>query len=164
MSSTPKICILALAATLGLAAAAAREARADFLLELANGSTLTAESYVESGGKLVVYRRSGEVEIDRASVTAIRDVGETADTPAFPLVAQPTIGEPPQPVDPPAPAPALARETEARKRELTRKVIFAHRDLLFARNRGDDAKSLEQRRKGIEALEKERATFREVRE
>jgi hypothetical protein len=151
--------------------------RADFVIELSTGGTIVAESYVEDGAKLRVHRFSGELQVDRAQVKAIRErrgqpeeAGElppppaAAETGVAPVstAAAPAAADPGAPPVPPevSPLPEDRAKLAALEGQLTRDLILANRDLLFARNRGEYERELERRRKEIQAIEKRR---REVR-
>jgi hypothetical protein len=53
-------------------------------------------------------------------------------------------------------------DARVRERELTRAIILAHRDLLFAENRGEAKADIELRRGHIAELEAERSSVRKV--
>ena len=156
--------ILSMALFAGLAASP--PARADFRIVLRDGGVMVAESYQVRGEKLLVYRSTGMVEIDRARVESIRE-DASEDQAASPLRARPeapadsprqaSVGHGPAAAAGAAPSAAVSPEdTSAGERQLTRQIILANRDLLFAENRGEDKAAIEKRKKEITRLEGER--------
>ncbi|MBI2964194.1 MAG: hypothetical protein HYY35_10605 [Deltaproteobacteria bacterium] len=132
-------------------------AHADFEISLREGQTVIAKSYRFEGDKLIAYQPAGEVQIDRARIVNIRDRG--ADPPPHPARA-------PRAVDAPARAPQTvsadakaATDPEARERQLSRAIILAYRDLMFAQNRGESKEEIEKRKAEIKKLEAERASL-----
>jgi hypothetical protein len=143
---------------------AARGASADFSISLREGTTVIAKSYRIDGDKVVAYTVSGEVRIESSRVMNIRDRGTAGPTEA----AEPAAGPTPRPaatprlgVDPQSPF-LTVDEARTRDRELARALILAHRDLLFAENRGESQAELDRRRTEIEKLDSERSRVRAV--
>ncbi|MGH7819760.1 MAG: hypothetical protein ACREQ9_08305 [Candidatus Binatia bacterium] len=149
----------------GLGLLFASGAQAYFEVELTTGGTVLASSYTEAGAKLLLYRPSGVLEVDR---TAVKEIRERSG--AVPEAAAP------KPIAEPAPAPVRQQKAEIVEsapsvvipqgedpakveRALTMKLILANRDMLFARNAGEDEKSLEKRKKEIERIQKQRETI-----
>lgn len=136
-------------------------ARSDFEISLREGGTVLAQSYRIEGDKLVAYKPSGEVQIDRARVVNIRDRGANpvirparaaAPAEASPKEAGATVAT--------AATPSQAAvDPAARERELSRAVIIGYRDLMFARNRGENKEEIEKRKAEIKKLETERASL-----
>lgn len=138
-------------------------------IELDTGGVVLADSYVEKEGKLILYRPAGELEVELKAVKAIREkAGELPS--GEPSSPPPEPAEPAQPAPPaapkeesaevPVPTPAPGVDLVKLEAEVTRKLILANRDLLFAQNRGDEKKSIEKRRDEIKRLQKQREDLR----
>lgn len=144
----------------------ASAARADFEISLREGGTVLAQSYRIEGDKIVAHKPSGDLEIDRARVVNIRDRG--ADGPA--AAAKPPAVDAPARlapatralVLPPSSSTVTPQDASAREGEITRAIILANRDLLFAQNRGEGKQDLDRRRAEIKKLEAERASVRKL--
>ncbi|MGH7857192.1 MAG: hypothetical protein ACREQY_07640, partial [Candidatus Binatia bacterium] len=152
-----------LAGALGLLQSGGAEAY--FEIELASGGTVLANSYTESGAKLHLYRPSGVLHVDRAAVKEIREREGTVPESAMPKPAAVAAVAPIAPKAQPkgeiveyAPSVVVPEGEDPAKVEqaLTMKLILANRDLLFARNGGEDEKALEKRKKEIEQIQKQR--------
>jgi hypothetical protein len=139
----------------------AAPAFADYELSLREGGTMTVQSYRIERDKLIAYKPSGNVEILFSRVVNVRDLGVT-DVPAAP--AKPAHAEAPPPSSAVAPGSPILTQADAtaRESELTRAIIIAHRDLLFAENRGEAKSAIEKRKSEIARLEAERASVRKV--
>lgn len=139
-------------------------AQADFAISLREGTTVIAKSYRIDGDKVVAYTVSGEVQLDGSRVVNIRDRGPDGPIPP----AQPAAGArraealDPSHVTAPTSPFLTFDEAQARDRDLARALIIAHRDLLFAENRGEGKEELDKRREEIKKLETERGSVRKV--
>jgi len=133
-------------------------AHAYFEIDLASGGTILAESYVEEGDQLHVYRPAGELRVDRAKVREIRErEGSLVSTQpkAKPAEEKPAVAA--------APAEALPTDQEDLTKaelKLTREIILGHRNLLFARNGGAEEADLKERKKQLDAMEERRQDMR----
>jgi Tfp pilus assembly protein PilX len=136
---------------------AAPHARADFEITLRDGKTLFARSWWIEKDKIIATRGAGTIELDRGRVVNIRDLGadKAARRPAPPPSSPRTAvrGEAPGVVS------VEVEAMQARERELTRALILAHRDLLFAENRGDSPDALAKRKADVDKLEAERGAL-----
>ena len=139
----------------------AATAQADFEILLREGGTMIVRSYRIENNKLIAYKPSGTVEILFSRVVNVRALG--ADDLA-PAPAKPAPVEAAAPPDPPAPRSPVLTQADARAREseLTRAIIVAHRDLVFADNRGEAKAAIDKRKNEITRLEAERASVRKV--
>ncbi|MGH7899597.1 MAG: hypothetical protein ACREQQ_16710 [Candidatus Binatia bacterium] len=148
------------------ASAPTSPALADFDIVLRDGGKMIADSYQVDGEKLIVYSSNGMLEIERGRIQSVRErasgdrsaaarsdeaSGDGA-APRSPIAADTRTA--PEPIS--AAAPVSLADTSARERELSRQIIIANRDLLFAHNRGDDAESIQKRKREIARLENER--------
>ena len=113
------------------------------------------------------YRGDISLEIDRSSVKAIQEhSGETVPGDSSAAVDTSTMpsGSPARPEPRGAIANAVTavptKTPTALENELTRKLIIANRDLLFAQNRGEDDESIRKRKEEIEKLQKNRDELR----
>jgi hypothetical protein len=130
-------------------------------IELDTGSHVKGESYSSSPdtGKLVVYRPSGAIELDRSKVRSIREVdGSLTDDAAL---SQPSAAmAPAAPVAPvsaarASAAPQQSRDPKERDRELSHQLMHMRLDRLAASQRGDD-ETMKKLDKEIGSLQKER--------
>jgi hypothetical protein len=139
----------------------AATAHADFEILLREGGTMIVRSYRIENDKLIAYKPSGTVEILFSRVVNVRALGADDLAPAR---AKPAPVEAAAPSAPPAPrSPVLTQaDASARESELTRAIIIAHRDLLFAENRGEAKAAIDKRKTEITRLEAERASVRKV--
>jgi len=144
-----------------LACMGAVTARADFEILLREGGTMIVRSYRIDNDKLIAYKPSGTVEILFSRVVNVRALGAD-DVAAAP--AKPATVAAPQTAPPLAPrSPVLTQaDASARESELTRDIIVAHRDLVFAENRGEAKAAIDKRKNEITRLEAERASVRKV--
>jgi hypothetical protein len=149
-----------------LACIGAATARADFEILLREGGTMIVRSYRIENDKLIAYKPSGTVEILFSRVVNVRALGadDLAPAPAKSASAKPAPVEAAAPSAPPAPrSPILTQaDASARESELTRAIIIAHRDLVFAENRGETKTAIDKRKNEITRLEAERASVRKV--
>ena len=135
--------------------------RAGVDIELEGNRHVLGSSYTDQGGKLIVYRPSGAVEVDRASVRSIRqyDGDAAADKQALALpqsgASAPAVSAPDALSS--ATTPVRAKDPEARDRELGARLMKMRIDRLAATQRGDHdaAKKLE---KDIQKFQGERNT------
>jgi hypothetical protein len=153
----------AFAAAVAALTLSAPSAQAYVDIELDSGSHVKGESYSSSPetGKLVVYRPSGAIEIDRSKVRAIREMGGSLTDDA--ALSQPSAASAPAaPVAsvPAATAPSTAprqqtKDPKERDRELSHQLMHMRLDRLAASQRGDQGtmKKLDQE---IGSLQKER--------
>jgi hypothetical protein len=147
-----------------LPALAVTVARADFAISLREGTTVIAKSYRIDGDKIVAYTVSGEVQLESSRVVNIRNRGP--DGPAAPTAPAAAVrragtAERSRAAVPTSPFLTFD-EAQARDRDLARALIIAHRDLLFAENRGEGKEELDKRRAEIKKLETERGSVRKV--
>lgn len=149
------------AAALLLAAVALRAApvAAYFVIELRDGRRLEA-NFVRSDDEVVhASRPSGEIAIPKRQVLSIEEVAPGR------LLQDGGPGGDAKPashaVDT-VEAHGSADDLGERERRVTREIILGHREILFARLRGDDPESIATRRKEIEELEQRRADLREA--
>jgi glycine/D-amino acid oxidase-like deaminating enzyme len=140
---------------------------ADFEILLREGETVIAYSYHVEGDKLIAHQPAGSIEINFARVVNVRDRGN--DRPVDPAASR----REPKPAGAVEVAPTISAappyspiltpsDARVRERELTRAIIVAYRDLLFAENRGETAADVERRRAHIAELEAERSSARKV--
>jgi hypothetical protein len=130
-------------------------------IELDGGSHVKGESYSSSpeSGKLVVYRPSGAIEIDRSKVRSIREVDGSLTEDA--ALSRPSAAmAPAAPVAPVSAAPASAapqqtRDPKERDRELSHQLMHMRLDRLAASQRGDQD-TMKKLDKDIGSLQKER--------
>jgi hypothetical protein len=130
-------------------------------VELEGGAHVKGESYSSSpeSGKLVVYRPSGAIEIDRSKVRSIREVDGSLTEDA--ALSQPSAAmAPAAPVAPVSAAPASAapkqtRDPKERDRELSHQLMHMRLDRLAASQRGDQD-TMKKLDKEIGSLQKER--------
>jgi hypothetical protein len=130
-------------------------------IELDGGSHVKGESYSSSpeSGKLVVYRPSGAIEIDRSKVRSIREVEGSLSEPA--ALSQPSAAmAPAAPVAPVSAAPASAapqqtRDPKERDQQLSHQLMHMRLDRLAASQRGDQD-TMKKLDKEIGSLQKER--------
>jgi hypothetical protein len=126
-------------------------------IELDGNRHIVGDSYSASDTKLVVYRRSGNVEVDRASVRSIREVQGEMPTEVQQPVARPA-SEPASAssasVSAAAP-PTHAADPAARDEELGRSLMDLHLNRLAARQR-KDAEALKKLDAEIGKVEAER--------
>jgi hypothetical protein len=155
-----------LQAVVALAAAAVPVSATAYVdVELANGRHVIGESAQTQGTKLVVYRPSGNLEVDQATVRSIQERSGTM--PAEP--AGPKSGSETPEADSSAPSsptghrpPATAKDAAAREREITNKLFEVYRYRLAAMNREDKA-AFEKLDKESKQLENERGSLRKQR-
>ncbi len=125
-------------------------------VELNSGSHVKGESYSSEGGKLVVYRPSGAVELDRSTVRSIREMEGSSNYEVAP--ASPAASAAPAAAAP-APAPPMARvetkDPKERDSELSHQLMHMRLDRLAASQRGDQ-ETLKKLDKEIGSLQKER--------
>jgi hypothetical protein len=121
------------------AALAARAAFAYVDVELDGGHHMIGDSYVAQGDKLVIYRPSGAVEVDRAAVRSIQEHSGSAagDVQSFSVPSKPAPSSPTSPKPRVAP-PAPAKDPAERERELGRQLVTTRLDRLAAEQRGDE--------------------------
>jgi hypothetical protein len=126
-------------------------------IELEGNRHVIGDSYVDQGGKLVVYRPSGAVEVDRASVRSIHE--RSGDMPsAVQRFAVPDAAAPASASAPSTGAPSAgvhSKDPQARDRELATKLIDIRLNRLAAMQRGDDA-AMKKLDKEINTLQGER--------
>ena len=135
-----------------LVVAAAAPANAYFVIELRDGGTFRADFVREDGGKVYASRGPGEVKIDKGRIGSILEV-----KPGVKLAPESQTVIPPQSSTAPASAVGLTSdELKERNDKKVREIILGHRDLLFARLRGDSETDLLKRRIEIKGLEMER--------
>jgi hypothetical protein len=139
----------------------AATARADFEILLREGGTMIVRSYRIENDKLIAYKPSGTVEILFSRVVNVRALGADDLAPAPAKSAPVEAAAPPAPPAPRSPVLTQADAT-ARESELTRAIIVAHRDLVFADNRGEAKAAIDKRKNEITRLEAERASVRKV--
>jgi hypothetical protein len=130
-------------------------------IELDSGAHVKGESYSSSpeAAKIVVYRPSGAIEIDRSKVRAIREVGGSLSDDA--ALSQPSAAMAPAThvapalVAPASTAPQPTKDPKERDRELSHQLMTMRLDRLAASQRGDQdtMKTLD---KEIGSLQKER--------
>ena len=132
----------------------ASPASAYFVIVLDDDAQLRADFVREERGVVHASRAQGELFIDKARVRSITevdpgtkvDVTEPAAGPASPLPAKTAdVAEAAPNIDP--------RE---RERQVTRKIILGHRDLLFAKLRKESPEELAKRVQGLDMLKRER--------
>jgi hypothetical protein len=128
-------------------------------IELEGGRHVKGESYSAQAGKLVVYKPSGAVEIDRSTVRSIREVEGSLNEPAAVPAEPPAAAPPPAPakaaVSPPAASSPVNKDPKERENELARQLMFVRLDRLAASQRGDQ-ETLKKLDKEIGSLQKER--------
>jgi hypothetical protein len=130
-------------------------------IELDGGSHVKGESYSSSPetGKLIVYRPSGAIEIDRSKVRSIREVdGSLTDDAALsqPSAATaPAAPVAPVSVAPASTAPQQTKDPKERDRQLSHQLINMRLDRLAASQRGDQ-ETMNKLDKEIGSLQKER--------
>ena len=135
--------------------------RAGVDVELEGNRHVLGSSYTDEGGKLVVSRPSGAVEIDRASVRSIRQYDGDAAADQQALAAPHSGASSPAASAPDAVSSAAtqirAKDPEARDRELGSRLMKMRIERLAAAQRGDHeaAKKLE---KDIQKFQGERNT------
>jgi ribosomal protein L12E/L44/L45/RPP1/RPP2 len=130
-------------------------------IELDGGSHVKGESYSSSpeSGKLVVYRPSGAIEIDRSKVRSIREVDGSLTEDA--ALSRPSAAmAPAAPVAPVSAAQASAaaqqtRDPKEHDRELSHQLMHMRLDRLAASQRGDQD-TMKKLDKEIGSLQKER--------
>jgi len=126
-------------------------------IELEGNRHVIGDSYADQGGKLVVYRPSGAVEVDRALVRSIHE--RSGDMPsdvqrfAVPEAAAPASASAPSTGAPSA--GVRSKDPQARDRELATKLIDIRMNRLAAMQRGDDA-AMKKLDKEINTLQGER--------
>ena len=125
-------------------------------IELDSGRHVKGDSYSSQDDKLVVYRPSGTVEIDRATVRSIREVEGSSGDEVSP--APPPVGVAPSTAAasavPPAASPA-AKDPKAREHELSHKLVNIRLNRLAASQRGDE-ETMKKLDKEIHSLQAER--------
>lgn len=148
------------AVALGFAAALvdAGLADADYLISLRDGRRIRAPFVRVEGAMLHVSQATGELVIDQTTVASIAEV--EAEPVAPPAAAGPDA--PPIAAAAAAPSPASPPlGPDEKERAAARRLILGHRDLLFARLRGDAPAELEKREKELKRLQNERLQLRE---
>ena len=132
-------------------------------IELDGGSHVKGESYSSSPdtGKIVVYRPSGAIEIDRSKVRSIREVDgsltedaalsrpSAATAPAAPIASVPAA------TAPSTAAPVQTKDPKERDRELSHQLMHMRLDRLAASQRGDQD-TMKKLDKEIGSLQKDR--------
>lgn len=128
-------------------------------VELEGGRHVKGESYSAEAGKLVVYKPSGAVEIDRSTVRSIREVEGSLDEPAAAPAESSAAAASPAPAKAAAPPPAashpVTEDPKERENELARQLMFIRLDRLAASQRGDQ-ETLKKLDGEIGSLQKER--------
>ena len=126
-------------------------------IELEGNRHVIGDSYADQGGKLVVYRTSGAVEIDRSSVRSIHE--RSGDMPSdVQRFAVPDTAAPASASAPSTGAPSAgvhSKDPQARDQELATKLIDIRLNRLAAMQRGDDA-AMKKLDKEINTLQGER--------
>jgi len=130
-------------------------------IELDSGSHIKGESYSSSpdSGKLVVYRPSGVMEIDRSKVRTIREVeGSLTEDAALSQPSAATV--PATPLAPVSAAPASTasqqtKDPKERDVELSHQLMNMRLNRLAASQRGDQD-TMKKLDKEIGSLQKER--------
>jgi hypothetical protein len=144
-----------LAAILAMASPGA----AYFVIELEDGGRVEANFVREENGKLYASRATGEIEIDRARVRSVKEIEPGRRIDEVPPGARDLGG-----ADASATggASGIAADTlRERERSIAREMIIGHRELLFARIRGDDPEEIEKRERALEDLGERRIELRE---
>jgi len=140
----------------------AKPASAYVDIELNNHQHVLADSYRAEGNKLIVYRPSGGMEIDRATIKSIqeRDGELPREAPRAATAEEPAATDAsPQPA---AAAPRAApSDPRHRDNELSRRLIYIYGDRLAAKNRGDK-QEVERLEKEAKPLERERAALQKA--
>ncbi len=129
-------------------------------IELDGNRHVVGESYSAEGNKLVVYRPSGAVELDRTSVRSIHEgTGHMpADVQSSSVSAAADAASPPAPSGPTssgASAHTTAKDPQARDDELAHKLMNMRLDRLAAAQRGDDT-TIKKLDKQIDTFQAER--------
>lgn len=134
-----------LSALLFAAALSPPLARAYVDVELEGNRHIVGDSYAVEGTKLMVYRSSGNVEVDRSAVLAIHERPGDAPTDvqrpvarseSAPAAAAPSSRSSDGGVE--AAPSTHTTDPAAREEELGRSLMNLHLDRLAARQRGDD--------------------------
>lgn len=146
-------------------------------IQLKSGRSILASSFTDDGEQLLLYRPSGEMRIDRDSVSFVVEHEGVLNERNQPR--RPRVVETRKKTSADAPAPVAARpgeislddvepleipeseDLEKAEARLTRDLILENRELLFARNRGDDPESIKGRRVHIKRIEKTRKLVNE---
>jgi hypothetical protein len=130
-------------------------------VELDGNRHVIGESYSAAGDKVIVYRPSGAVEVDRAAVRSIQErSGEmpaevhSASSGVAPSSGSPSSGAAPSGVG--ASTQTTLKDPKAREEELAHQLIEMRLNRLAAKQRGDD--------ETIKALDKEIKTRQGERE
>jgi hypothetical protein len=128
-------------------------------VELEGGAHVKGDSYSSSSetGKLIVYRPSGAIEIDRSKVRSIREVEGSLSEPAAPSQPSATVAST-APAKTAAPLPATLGETKdpkERDQQLSHQLMHMRLDRLAASHRGDE-ETMKKLDKEIGSLQKER--------
>lgn len=136
-------------------------AEADVDIQLREGGSVVARSYEVRDDKILIYRDTGELELDRSDVVAIHERRvDAGDDGAAASAAPVAASSAPAAANAAAPEPvsnaATADDPSALERSLTRSLILANRDLFFAQNRREDAEAIEKRKDEIKKLERQR--------
>ena len=153
----------AFAAAIAALTLSAPSAHAYVDIELDGGSHVKGESYSSSPdtGKIVVYRPSGAIEIDRSKVRAIREMEgsliddaarsqpSAATAPAAPIASVPAA------TAPSTAAPVQTKDPKERDRELSHQLMHMRLDRLAASQRGDQD-TMKKLDKEIGSLQKDR--------
>jgi hypothetical protein len=130
-------------------------------IELDGGSHVKGESYSSppESGKIVVYRPSGAIEIDRSKVRSIREVGGSLIDDA--AISQPSAAMAPAapvasvPAAPSSAVPQQTKDPKERDTELSHHLMHMRLDRLAASQRGDQD-TMKKLDKEIGSLQKER--------
>ncbi|MGH7802832.1 MAG: hypothetical protein ACREQJ_00665 [Candidatus Binatia bacterium] len=131
--------------------------RAYFIIDLEGGGELRADFVREESDAVYASRTSGEVQIERSRIRAIREIDPGVKVDTAKAVAE-GVPSAPDPATVPVPSSA-SNEPANRENQVTRKIILGQRDLLFARLRGDAPEDLAKRERELKALKGERAGF-----
>lgn len=134
-------------------------ANADYVVSLRDGRRIRATFVRVEGTALRLSQPSGELVIEQTAIASVEEV-----EPEPPVAAAVAADGAPAPTAPPVSAFAVTAQTqEERERAAARRVILGHRDLLFARLRGDSAEAIEKRKKELERWTNQRLELREQR-
>ena len=125
--------------TFAACAVAPATAQAFVDVELDGGRHLIGESYSADGEKIVVYRPSGNLEFDRASVRSIheREGVMPIDVPKLDVPSAPGSSQPPSGAPTGAPS-ARSTDPAAHDEALAHRLIDLRLNRLAAKQRGDD--------------------------
>jgi hypothetical protein len=128
-------------------------------VELEGGAHVKGDSYSSSSetGKLIVYRPTGAIEIDRSKVRSIREVEGSLSEPAAPSQPSATVAStaPSKAAPPPPPTLPETKDPKERDQQLSQQLMHMRLDRLAASQRGDQ-ETMKKLDKEIGSLQKER--------